>query len=310
MAGIETLNDHAENTPDRRIAFVHDWMFGYAGSERTVDAAMAAWPDAPLFTLAHNPDAIAGTGLAQRAIHNSFLQRMPGIHRRHRWYLPLMPLAVEQFDLRGYDVVVSSNHAVAKGVLTGADQLHISYMHTPIRYAWDLYHEYLAGSGAARGLRGVMMRAVLHYLRLWDVAAANRVDRFVANSHFVARRIRKTYRREAEVIHPPVDVQRFRADRPREDFYLAVGRMVPYKRVELIVEAFKALDRPLVVIGDGPQWRRVAAEAGPHVQLLGEQPDAVVTDYLERCRAMVFAAEEDFGIVPVEMKSRPVTTSR
>ncbi len=211
-----------------------------------------------------------------------------------------MPLAVEQFDLSAYDVVISSNHAVAKGVITAPHQLHISYVHTPIRYAWDLQHQYLNQANLT-GLSGGFARIVLHYLRLWDRLSADRVDCFVANSNFIAGRIRKVYRRPAQVIYPPVDVTRFRADQPRDEFYLVVSRFVPYKRVDLIVNAFNQLGLPLVIIGDGPQ--RSQLSPGANITLLGVQPDDVVTDYLQRCKALVFAAEEDFGITPVEAQA-------
>jgi glycosyltransferase involved in cell wall biosynthesis len=211
-----------------------------------------------------------------------------------------MPLAVEQFDLSGYDLIISSSHAVAKGVLTGPHQLHLSYVHTPVRYAWELQHQYLQRQ---TGLKGGVTRLILHYLRLWDLASAQRVDRFMANSGFVARRIEKCYRRPATVIYPPVDVQRFRPDLPRADFYLMVSRFVPYKRVDLTVQAFNRLGLPLVVIGDGPLWSEIGAIANPNIQLLGTQPDAVIEDYMQRCRALVFPAEEDFGITPVEAQA-------
>jgi len=290
-----------------RVGLVHDWLAGWAGSERVFGAIAELYPDAPIYTLVCDHARMQRTPLAGRVIHTSFLQRMPGGVKRVQRYLPLMPLAVEQLDLRGLDVVISSNHAIAKGVLTGADQLHISYIHTPVRYAWDLHQEYLAGyranGGVTRKLRTAAARALLHYIRLWDASSAQRVDYFIANSHYVARRVRKTYRREAQVLHPPVDVSRFRPDRQRDAFYLVVGRLVGYKRVRLIVEAFNKLGLPLVVIGDGPERRAVSELAGANIQLLGERSDAEVADYLERCRALVFAAEEDFGIVPVEAQA-------
>jgi glycosyltransferase involved in cell wall biosynthesis len=212
-----------------------------------------------------------------------------------------MPIAVEQFDLSGHDVVVSSNHAVAKGVIIGPDQLHVSYVHSPIRYAWDLQHQYLAESGMGRGLKGLATRAVLHYLRQWDQSAASRVGTFVANSRYVARRILNAYRRSAEVIYPPVDVDAFPLRTDKEPFYLAASRMVPYKRMPLLAEAFRAMpDRKLVVVGDGTELAKVKAAAGPNVEVLGYESNAVLRDLMQRARAFVFAAEEDFGITPVE----------
>jgi glycosyltransferase involved in cell wall biosynthesis len=206
--------------------------------------------------------------------------------------------------LSAYDVIVSSNHAVAKGVLVSPDQLHISYVHTPIRYAWDLQHQYLRQSGLAGGVRGLMARLVLHYMRSWDQAAANRVDLFVANSHYIARRIEKCYRRRARVIYPPVDIDRFTLSTRKENFYVTAARMVPYKRIDIIVEAFSKMpNRKLVVIGDGPEATRIKALAGPNVQLLGHQPPDVLQNYLQRAKAFVFAAEEDFGITIVEAQA-------
>lgn len=286
-----------------RVAFVHDWLTAHTGSERTLEAAASLFPEAPIFALVWDERALAHTSLPQHRVVPSFIQRLPGSRRHYQRYLPLMPLAVEQFDLRGYDVVISSSHCVAKGALTSAEQLHISYVHTPMRYAWDLYQDYLDAPRMRRRPGGLLARLVLHYLRQWDVAAANRVDRFVANSQYVAQRIAKTYRREARVIHPPVDVERFRADRPREDFYVAAGRLVPYKRTQQIVEAFNALGRKLVIIGDGPERAALQRLAKANVSFLGQQPDEVLADHLSRCRGLVFAGQEDFGIVPVEAQA-------
>lgn len=286
-----------------RVAIVHEWLTSHAGSEKVVEQILQLYPDADLFSLVDflSPDQRHFIG--QRSVKTSFIQQLPLAKRAFRQYLPLMPLAVEQFDLSAYDVVISSNHAVAKGVLTAPHQLHISYVHTPIRYAWDLQHQYLQQAGLDRGPKGVLTRLILHYLRLWDTTSANRVDRFVANSKFIARRIWRAYRRPATVIYPPVDVTRFAWQHPRDDFYLTVSRFVPYKRVDLTVEAFNQLGLPLVVIGDGPDWVRIATMAGPNVRLLGKQSDAIVTDYMQRCKGFIFPAEEDFGITPVEAQA-------
>ncbi len=284
-----------------KSAIVHEWLTNYAGSERVVEQLLHVLPEADLFALVD----FLGDGdrafLGGRRATTSFLQRLPLARRHFRQYLPLMPVAVEQFDLSGYDVVVSSNHAVAKGVIIGPDQLHVSYVHSPVRYAWDLQHQYLAESGAGRGLRGIATRAVLHYLRQWDAAAAARVGTFVANSRYVARRILNTYRRRAEVVYPPVDVDAFPLRAAKEDFYLAASRMVPYKRMPLLAAAFAAMPgRRLVVVGDGTELAKVKAAAGPNVDVLGYQSNAVLRDLMQRARAFVFAAEEDFGITPVE----------
>jgi len=217
--------------------------------------------------------------------------------------MPEMPIAVEQLDLRSYDLMLSSSHAVAKGVLTRFDQLHVSYTHTPVRYAWDLYLDYLSDNGLDRGPKSLLARLLLHYLRLWDFSVANRVDSYVANSYYVARRIRKLYRRSARVIYPPVDVANYRHTAPREEFFVAASRLVPYKRVDLIVEAFTRMGKPLVVIGDGPDRKKLEQMAGPSVKLLGYCSDEEVVGYLERARGFVFAADEDFGIAPVEAQA-------
>lgn len=286
-----------------KTAVVHEWLVTYAGSEQVCEQMLRLFPEADLFSLVDFLPEDLRWFIQHRPVHTSFLQHLPFAHKRFRAYLPLMPMAIEQFDMSGYDVVLSSNHAVAKGVLTRADQLHISYVHTPIRYAWDLQQQYLQGSNLQKGVKAIAAQAILHYLRLWDVATANRVDCFLANSHFVARRIWKTYRREAQVVYPPVAVDRFRPGGDRDDFYLTVSRFVPYKRVDLTVRAFNQLGLPLVVIGDGVDWQRVKAIAQPNVRLLGRQPDAIVEDYLQRCKAFVFSAEEDFGITLVEAQA-------
>ena len=288
---------------DDRIALVHEWPVVYAGSEQVVAAMLDVFPQADLYALVHDPEALRGTPLDGVPVRTSFIQSLPKAKRKYRSYLPLMPLAVEQFDLRRYDIVISSNHAVAKGVLTGSDQLHVSYVHTPVRYAWDLYWDYLTESGLDRRIKGLLARMVLHYIRLWDLSASHRVDAYLANSSYVARRIGKLYRRPARVIHPPVDIDRFRSDLPREEFFVAVSRFVPYKRMDLIAEAFTETGKPIVIIGEGSEFKRVQHKSGPNVELLGYQPDDVVADYLQRARALVFAAKEDFGIVPVEAQA-------
>ncbi|MEM7062893.1 MAG: glycosyltransferase family 4 protein [Cyanobacteria bacterium P01_B01_bin.77] len=286
-----------------RVAVIHEWLASHAGSEKVVEQILQLYPDADLFSLVDFLSPEQRYFIGHRTVQTSFIQQLPLAKRIFRQYLPLMPLAVEQFDLSAYDVVISSNHAVAKGVLTAPHQLHVSYVHTPIRYAWDLQHQYLRQAELEQGVKGVITRLILHYLRLWDTTSANRVDRFVANSQFIAKRIWRAYRRPATVIYPPVDVSRFDWRQPREEFYLTVSRFVPYKRVDLTVETFNRLKLPLVVIGDGSDWQRIKAMAGPTIRLLGKQPDAVVTDYMQRCKGFIFPAEEDFGITPVEAQA-------
>lgn len=285
-----------------RVAIVHDWLVTYAGAERVLEQMIACFPQADVFSLVDFVE-------DRRFLHGkhattSFIQRLPLARKKYRAYLPLMPLAIEQLDLSAYDLVISSSHAVAKGVLTGPDQVHVSYVHSPIRYAWDLQHQYLEQSNLTRGLRSAMARVVLHYIRTWDTRTSNSVDHFVANSQFIARRIRKVYHRESRVIFPPVDVQSFLVGEQKEDFYLTASRMVPYKKIDLIVEAFSRMPgKRLVVIGDGPEMKAIRAKAGPNVEILGYQPFAVLHDHMRRAKAFVFAAEEDFGIAPVEAQA-------
>jgi glycosyltransferase involved in cell wall biosynthesis len=289
-----------------RVAVVHEWLVNCAGSEKVLEQILLMLPQADLYAVVDFLPAGERGFLHGRTPRTSFIQRLPGARKRFRSYLPLMPLAMEQLDLSGYDIVISSNHAVAKAVITGPDQLHLSYVHSPMRYAWDLQHQYLRESGMVSGLKGAVARGLLHYLRQCDLASANRVDRFVANSGFIARRIAKVYRREAEVVHPPVDVRRFALREDKEDFYLAASRLVPYKCMPMIVAAFARMpQRRLVVIGDGPDMPRVrAAAAGAgNVSVLGYAADEVLVDHMQRARALVFAAEEDFGIAPVEAQA-------
>lgn len=286
-----------------RVAVVHEWLVTHAGSEKVVEQILKLFPDADLFSLVDFLAADQRYFIQHKPVTTSFIQHLPFARRHFRQYLLLMPFAIEQFDLSDYDLIISSSHAVAKGVITRPDQLHISYIHTPMRYAWEFQHQYLQQSKLGWGLKGIIARSTLHYLRLWDLASANRADVLVANSHYIARRIQKTYRRSANVIYPPVDVQRFRADVPRENFYLAIARFVPYKRVDLIIEAFAQLGYPLVVIGDGTDCDRMRHLATPNITLLGHQSNTVVADYLQRCKAFIFAAEEDFGITPVEAQA-------
>jgi glycosyltransferase involved in cell wall biosynthesis len=287
-----------------RVAVVHDWLVTYAGAERVLEQMLAVYPSAEVFSLIDFLPADQREFLQRCAIHTSFLQRIPGMRRGYRRYLPLMPLAVEQFDLSGYDLVLSSSHAVAKGVITGPDQHHICMCYSPMRYAWDLQHQYLRQTGLDRGLSGMLARWMLHRLRLWDLRTANGVDRFIAISHFIARRIWKAYRRDSTVIYPPVDVDRFTPGGTREKFYVTASRMVPYKRMDLIVEAFAAMPgRQLVVIGDGPEAARIRSKAAANVTFLGHQPFEALRSHLRGALAFVFAAEEDFGIAPLEAQA-------
>jgi len=283
-----------------RVAVVHDWLVDYAGAERVAAEILRCFPEADFFTLLDQMPAEERAPFAGRPARTTFLQRMPGVAKHLRYYLPLMPYAIEQLDVTGYDLVVSSSSAVAKGVIVSPDALHICYLHSPMRYAYDLKFTYLDGT---RGLAASVLRWLLHCLRRWDHASSAGVDHFVAASRFVARRLQKAYRRDASaVIHPPVDTERFRpGTAPREDYYVTVGRLETFKRVDVLLEAFAALpDRRLVVVGDGPEWRRLRASCPANVELVGRETPDQVRDRLQRARAFVFASVDDFGIAPVE----------
>jgi glycosyltransferase involved in cell wall biosynthesis len=287
-----------------RVAIVHDWLVTYAGSERVLEQLIALFPRADVFSLIDFLPAHQRGFLAGKRVTTSFLERLPFARRKYATYLPLMPLAIEQFDLSAYDLVISSSHCVAKGVLTGPDQLHISYVHTPMRYAWDAQHEYLAGTGLDRGPRGWCARWMLHKLRMWDACSANGVDSFVANSHFIARRIEKAYRRTARVIYPPVDTDAFSPSEDREDFFVTASRLVPYKRIDVLLEAFARMpDKQLVVIGEGPELTSLRARAPANVRLPGYQSFDELRSYFERAAAFVYAGREDFGIVLAEAQA-------
>jgi glycosyltransferase involved in cell wall biosynthesis len=293
--------------PRRRIAVVHDQLYTVGGAEQVLKEILRCYPDADVFALFDLLPDDQRDFLDGRRVTTTGLQRLPGLRRFHRHYLPLMPFQIEQLDLRGYDIVISSSYLVAKGVIVGPDQLHVCYVHSPMRYAWDMQFQYLEEMGLDRGLASFVLRRILHRLRLWDHRSAAGVDQFLANSHYIARRVRKAYRRDAKVVYPPVDTSRVDAGGPapdRADFYLTVSRLVPYKRVNLLVEAFRRRpDARLVVIGDGPERRRLEATAPANVTFLGYQPEAVVLDHFRRARAFLYAAEEDFGIVPVEAQA-------
>jgi UDP-N-acetylmuramyl pentapeptide phosphotransferase/UDP-N-acetylglucosamine-1-phosphate transferase/glycosyltransferase involved in cell wall biosynthesis len=285
-----------------RVAIVHDFLYTYAGAERVLEQLVNLYPDADLFSLFDFLPPESRQFIHNKPVHTSFLQRMPLARTKHRHYLPLMPLAIEQLDVTGYDLVISSSYMAAKGVITGPEQVHVCYCHSPVRYAWDLQHQYLAQSNLGWGPKAIFARLILHYIRNWDVRSSTGVDVFVANSKFVARRIEKVYRRESRVVHPPVATDTFNiAHNGRESYYVTASRLVPYKRMDLIVEAFNRMpDRELIVVGDGPEMSALQAMAGDNVQILGHQPLDQLRHYLQTARAFIFAAEEDFGIVPVE----------
>ena len=289
-----------------RVAIVHYWFVNRRGGERVVEAMAEMFPRADLFSLVVDPEKLS-PALRERSIKTSFLQKLPGSKRWHRHFLPLQPLALEQFDLSEYDLVLSSESGPAKGVLTGSQTCHICYCHSPMRYLWDFHHGYRNGNGMGMLSRPVFTLAS-HYLRLWDIASALRVDHFVANSRTVAARIRKHYRRDATVIYPPVNVRAGYLANRTEDYYLVVGQFVDYKRVDLAIAACTRLGRRLHVVGEGEQYRRLRRLAGPSIVFSGPLSDSDLREQYAHCRALLFPGEEDFGIVPVEALSfgRPV----
>lgn len=284
-----------------KVAIIHDWLVTYAGAERVLEQLLVIYPDAEIYTTV---DFIADNErgfLRGCKVHTSFVQSLPFAKSKYRLYLPLMMIAVEQFDLSAYDLVISSSHAVAKGVLTGPDQLHVSYIHTPIRYAWDLQAQYLEESNLTRGVKSLLARWLLHRVRMWDVRTANGVDKFISNSTFIRRRVEKVYRRNSAVIHPPIDIEAFSLRSEKQDFYVTASRLVPYKKIHTIVEAFALMpDKSLVVIGDGPEMKKILSKAGANTTIMGFQDFSVLKDMMSSAKAFVFAAEEDFGITPVE----------
>ncbi len=287
-----------------RVAIVHDWLYVIGGAEQVLREILQCYPNADVFTLFDLLKPEDRRKLGFERSQTSFLQKMPMLGSRHRSYLPLMPIAIEQFDLSDYDLVISSSYAVAKGIITGPDQVHVAYVHSPMRYAWDLQHVYLKESGYETGLKGMIARIILHRMRLWDIRTAHGPDAILTNSQFVARRIKKIYGRDAKVIYPPVTLSARSAPLPAGNHFLAASRLVPYKRIEPIVRAFNDMpDLNLVVAGNGPEAERLKKLAGPNVTFAGFVPDAELRDLMATARAFVFAAEEDFGIVLVEAQS-------
>lgn len=287
-----------------RVAIVHYWFVRNGGGERVVEALAEMFPQADLFCLFAEPETMTPR-LRSHRLTTSFLQRIPGGRRWYKQLLPLHPLAIEQFDVSKYDLILSSESGSAKGVLPAPDACHICYCHTPMRYLWDLYPLYRR---AMRPLAGSAFALTAHYLRMWDLASANRVDHFVANSHNVAARIRRHYRRDATVVYPPVDVSSGYLSERTDEYYLVVSRLIDYKRVDLAIEACNRLNRPLRIVGDGDQYKYLRKLAGPSIQFLGRLDDEAVRESYAQCRALLFPGEEDFGIVPVEAQSfgRPV----
>jgi glycosyltransferase involved in cell wall biosynthesis len=293
-----------------KTAVVHDWLTGMRGGEKVLSAILELYPEADLFTLIHNPGSVSEY-IEKRTIYTSFIDRLPLKSKHYRNYLPLFPTAIELFDFKDYDLIISTSHCVAKGVRTPPNTLHISYIHSPMRYVWDMYEDYF-GSDKLNIFARMIIPPIANYLRTWDVTSSNRVDYFIANSKHVARRILKYYRRHASVIHPPVETSPIPTREQSQDYYLVVSALVPYKRIDLAVSTFNHIDKPLLIIGDGPEKSKLQKQANKNIKFLDWLPSDQLIGQYAGCKALIFPGEEDFGIVPVEAQSfgKPVIAYR
>lgn len=312
LSRVELLSNLRYNESTMKIALVHDYLVQYGGAERVLEAFGEIWPYAPVYTLIYDPESMRGKFQGKR-IYTSFLQHWPLARKHHRLFPPLMPLAIEQFDFRQYDVVLSDSSSYAKGILTRPETLHISYVHTPMRYAWDDCQKYTEDFGFPKMIKK-LVPLFMNPIRLWDKASADRVDKYVANSEFVKKRIAKYYRKEAAVIHPPVDIDRFYVAprKERKEYFLMVGRLIAYKRHDIAIEACNRLGLPLKIIGRGPEAERLKRIAGPTIEFLDRVSDQDLPRYYAECRAFIFPQEEDFGIVAQEAfaSGRPIIAYR
>lgn len=286
-----------------RKALIHDWYTVYGGAERCVESFTNIWSDFDHFSLiddlSNNNREIILKGKKSKT---SFIQRLPFGKKKYRTYLPLFPFAIEQFDLSEYELIISSS-SVAKGVLTKPDQIHIAYVYSPVRYAWDLYHQYLKESKLERGIKGLLAKHFLFKLRQWDFSTSNRPDYYIAISHYVAKRIKKIYNKESIVIYPPVDTDSFSMTTKTRDYFITCSRMVPYKKIDLIVETFSKTNKKLIVVGDGPDYKKIEKLAKPNIELKGYVEKEEMLELIKQARAFIFAAEEDFGIAPIEAQA-------
>ncbi len=280
-----------------KIAIVCDWLTVFAGAERVVYELHKLFPKAPIYTTLYSPKNCPG--FENAVVHESFIRYIPFARKFHRVMLPWMPLSFEKWDLSEYDLVISSSHSAAKGVITQPETLHVSYCHSPMRYVWDKSHDYQKGYTNFSLLKP-FYRPILHNIRMWDRIAAERVDHFLCNSSYVAGRIKKYYKREAEVIHPPVNLEHFKVGHAKEDYYFAIGRLIPYKRFDLVVDAFTELGKPLKIVGEGPELKRLKRRAGKNVEFLGPVSDDELKHHYQKAKALIFPQVEDFGIVPLE----------
>lgn len=292
---------------DKRIAIVHEWFDTYAGSERVVEQMLEVFPQADLFALVDFIPSDKRQFIKHKKVRTTFIQKLPFARKHFRNYLPLFPYAIEQLDLRNYDIVISSSHAVAKGVLTNGEQLHICYCHSPMRYAWDLYHQYIEDNGLKKGIKGAFVKWVLHKIRIWDQSGVHRVNHYIANSHYIARRIQKLYARSSAVIFPPADTIKFSPSSQRGKYYFAAARMVPYKKLDLIAEAFTQMpDKQLIIAGNGELLEKIRSKSGKNILIKDHlSHDAFVT-HVREAKAFVYAAEEDFGIIMAEAQAAGV----
>jgi glycosyltransferase involved in cell wall biosynthesis len=293
-----------------RIALVHDYLVQYGGAERVLECFCELWPYAPIYTLVYNEEAMHGK-FSDKKIKTSFIQKLPFAKNRHRIFPQLMPMAIEQFDFSSYDVVLSDSSSYAKGIITGPETLHICYVHTPMRYAWDDCHKYTKDFYFPSIIKKFVPLA-MNYIRIWDRVSADRADLIIANSNFVAKRIKKYYKKDATVIHPPVNIDNFYTCDIQDKYFLMVGRLIAYKRFDIAIKAFNTLGTPLKIIGRGPEMKRLKKIAGPNIEFLGRVPDDKLADYYARCQAFIFPQEEDFGIVAIEAMAsgRPVIAYR
>jgi len=284
-----------------KIALVQDWLTELGGAEKVFKEIYHLYPESDVFTLVYNDDVVKKLGINPEKMHHSFIQNLPFGKKKYRNYLPLFTKAIESFDLSSYDLIISSSYSVAKGVLTHSNQTHICYCHSPVRYAWDLYHQYLREAKLTKGLKALIVKHYLYKLRIWDIISTNRVDYFISNSNYIKKRIKKVYQRDSITIYPPIEVQKFPLVKDKKDYFITCSRLVPYKKIDLIIETFNLLPHlQLKVIGTGPEMEKIKRIAGKNVEIMGYQPDAVLKKEMSEARAFVFAADEDFGIVPLE----------
>ena len=286
-----------------KIAIVHEWFVNYAGSEKLLEQILRLYPEADIYSIVDFLPSDKRDFILNKPVKTSFIQKLPLAKNKYRNYLPFMPFAVSRFDLTEYDLVISNSHCVAKGAKMNPDSLHICYCYTPMRYVWDLKDQYLKETGMNKGLKGIVIKEIFKHLKQWDLSTSKKVTHFITLSHYIKERIKRNYGRDSTVIYPPVDINKFTIHEKKEDFFFTVSRMVPYKKMDLIVEAFTAMDLSLVVVGEGPDFEKIKKKAGKNIKLLGYQEDAVIVEHMQKARAFVFASEEDFGIVPVEAQA-------